>query len=73
MRHRHNIGCGCSVPLGLRRPDSDELLIAHSRPATGPSDSSLDKSTRTNRPRIRIWLELYIGKRYERVRLTGWF
>ena len=73
MRRQHNIDYARSVPLGLRRPDSDELLIAHSRPAADPSDPSLDKSTRTNRPRIRIWLELYIGNRYEGVRLTGWF
>jgi len=48
MRHRRNIGCGCSVPLGLRRPDSDELLIAHSRPAADPSDSSRHPSARKN-------------------------
>jgi len=26
MRRRRNIGCGRSGPLGLRRPDSDELV-----------------------------------------------
>jgi hypothetical protein len=30
-----------SIPLGLRRPDSDELLIAHSRSAADPSEMSL--------------------------------
>jgi hypothetical protein len=48
MRRQHNIGCGRSGPLGLRRPDSDELLIAHSRPAAGPSDSSPHPSARKN-------------------------
>jgi hypothetical protein len=66
MRRQHNIHCGRSGPLGLRRPDSDELVRAHSRSAADPSDPSLDKSTRTNRPRI--WLELYPEKRYEGVR-----
>jgi|WetSurMetagenome_2_1015567.scaffolds.fasta_scaffold62101_1 hypothetical protein len=48
MRRQHNIDYARSVPLGLRRPDSDELLIAHSRPAAGPSDSSRHPSARKN-------------------------
>ncbi|NLH16753.1 MAG: hypothetical protein GX455_09245 [Phycisphaerae bacterium] len=66
MRRRPKGEWNRSGPLGLRRPDSDELVRAHSRSAADPSDPSPDKSTRTNRPRI--WLELYIGNRYEGVR-----
>jgi hypothetical protein len=49
MRRQHNITCGRSGPLGLRRPDSDELVRAHSRSAADPSDPSLDGSARTIR------------------------
>lgn len=70
MRRRRNIGCGRSGPLGLRRPDSDELVGPI---LVRPPIRAIRRWRNPGRIVIRIWLALYRRNRYEEVQSTGWF